>query len=375
MKVAQIVTAIHDGGLEKTVLQVCSGLTRRGNACTVHCLMDDNPGAEAFHAAGIPIRTHGAANRGMRGALTLPRTILGLGRALRGEKPDVVVVHDFLPALVGRLAARTAGVRRTVAVLHSTYEWLGPRARRLDRALARGTTRFVAVSEAARDARLAWGGYPPEHIEVLHNGIDPDRFRPDAIARAELRRELGVPGDAVLVGSVGVVRASKRQIDLVEAIGPLLRERPDLHLLLVGSRRPHERDYAERFDRAIASLPSERVHLQERRSDIHRLLASLDVYAAPSESEGFGLSLVEAILCGLPTVASGIGAHLEIAEGLPSVRFHPPRDVEGLREGLRSLLRSPVAGTAEARSRVAARFSEEVMVDRWQDLLIRVATP
>jgi glycosyltransferase involved in cell wall biosynthesis len=375
MKVAQILTAVHDGGLEKTVLQVCSGLSRRGIACTVHCLMDDNPGAEAFHAAGIPIRTYGAANRGLRGILSLPRTLLGLRRALRAEAPDVVVVHDFLPALAGRLAARTAGVRRTVAVLHSTYEWLGPRARLVDRALARGTTRFVAVSEAARNARLAWGGYPAERIEVLHNGIDPDRFRPDAIARVELRRELGVPDEAILVGSVGVVRASKRQIDLVEAMGPLMRERPDLHLLLVGSRRPHEQDYASRFDRAIAGLPTDRVHLQERRADIHRLLASLDIYAAPSESEGFGLSLVEAVLCGLPTVASGIGAHLEIADGLPSVRFHPPRDVEGLREGLRSFLRSPVEGIPEARSRVATRFSEEVMVDRWQDLLNRVVAP
>lgn len=371
MRIAQILTSIQDGGLERTVLQVSSGLAGlEGFHSAAYCLMDHNPGAAEFRDRGIPVRSFGARNRGLAGIVSLPSTVLRLRRALVEDRIDVVVVHDFLPALVGRLSARAAGVPLAISVLHSTYEWIGPAARALDRALVGSTTKFVAVSEVARQARLAWGGYPEDRLEVLHNGIDARRFVPDPAARAEVRKELGIAADDLVVGCVGVVRGSKRQIDLVEAIEAPMRERQDLHLVIVGSRRPHEMAYSRELDEALRRLPGDRIHRLERRPDIPRVLAALDLYAAPSESEGFGLALVEALLCGLPVVASDIGAHREIADGNPFVRFHAPRDPSGLRDGIRHFLSLPSPVDSGGRDLVAHRFSEEAMVARWRDLFL-----
>lgn len=369
MRIGQILTSARDGGLEKTVLQTCVGLRSRGHDVSVYALLPDNPGAEDFRAQGIPFRSFGARNRGLTGVVSTAAAIPRLAGRLRRDRIDMVVVHDFFPAFAGRLAARLARVPLEIAVLHSTYEWLGPRARVLDRLLANGTDAFVAVSEAAREARLAWGGYDPAKIRVIHNGIDPGRFHPDPAARERIRAEFGIPSDALLAGSVGVVRESKRQTDLVNALVGAMASRRNLHLLLVGSTRPHEEAYARELERALERLPAERVHRTGNRTDIPAILAALDFYAAPSESEGFGLALVEALLTGLPVVASSIPAHLEIAEGNPAVAFHSPRDPEALGALVARLLDASAQGRPSGRDAVAAAFSEERMIERWSELV------
>lgn len=375
MRIAQIVTSVRDGGLERTVLQVCSGLVDAGHQAKVHALLPDNPGAESFLRRGIGFHAYHARNRGILGALFTGTTILSLVRRLRQDRPDVVVVHDFYPAFAGRIAARIARVPRTVAVLHSTYEWIGPRARRLDQILAPSTDAFVAVSHAAREARIAWGGYEPTRIHVVHNGVDPERFHPDPAARARIRAEFAIPDHALLLGSVGVIRESKRQVDLVDAVAALMASTPSLYLMLVGSTRPHEDAYASELEQALLALPSERVRRVGNRDDVPAILAALDLYSAPSESEGFGLALAEALLAGIPAAASSIAAHREIAEGNPAVFFHPPRDPIALRQALGTILDRRLA-IPSGRAPIETGFSQALMIKRWIDLLdaLRKAT-
>ncbi|WP_405011088.1 glycosyltransferase [Kitasatospora sp. NBC_01539] len=296
MKVLHVVTGLAAGGAERQLHLLLRHLPDR-HACEVAVLTNPGTVADALRADGFAV--HDLAMRGNRDLAVLPR----LARLVRSRRYDAVHTHLYRAGLYGRLAARLAGVRTVLATEHSLQPGVieGRPAGRGVRALYLAAERLgsttVAVSGQVAAALHDWG-VPSHRVHLLPNGIEPARYVLPASARAAARAALGLPADAFVVGAVGRLVPGKRFDVLVEALAGLAAEpgARDTRLLLVGAGPERRALEALAARRGVTG----RLLLTGERDDVPELLAAMDVLAAPSIGETFGLTVLEALAAGLP---------------------------------------------------------------------------
>ncbi|MHA1165381.1 MAG: glycosyltransferase, partial [Alphaproteobacteria bacterium] len=192
-------------------------------------------------------------------------------------------------------------------------------------------------AETARALKLVSGGV----IEAIGNGVDARRFHAQGskAERIGVRGDIGTPEDAVVIITLGRLVAEKGFPELIDAMRDV-----EAHLWVVGERL--ESDHAFSIDYAItlaqgdASL-KQRVHFLGYRSDIPELLRSADIFVSASHREGMPRSIIEAMMCGLPVVATNIrGSREEVVHGETGLLVQM-KNPEGLALALRALAEEP----------------------------------
>jgi glycosyltransferase involved in cell wall biosynthesis len=231
-------------------------------------------------------------------------------------RPDVVHTWMYHSDLVGGVAARLLGIRALIwSLRHSN----------LDRDKNKGSTLLVVkvcalmsdflpariLSCSTRAELVHVGtGYPAAKIQVVPNGFDLARFRPDAAARAGIRAELGLSSDALVVGVVARFDVQKNHLGFVQAASIVRRALPNVVFVLVGQGIDRSN---VRLVKAFRNAELEDgVYLLGRRDDIPQLMAAFDVLASPSLGEAFPNVLGEAMACGVPCVVTDVGDSAEI---------------------------------------------------------------
>ncbi|MFD9125685.1 glycosyltransferase [Kitasatospora sp. NPDC059571] len=296
MKVLHVVTGLAAGGAERQLHLLLRHLPER-HRCEVAVLTNPGSVAAALRADGFTV--HDLAMRGNRDLAVLPR----LTRLIRDGGHQLVHTHLYRAGLYGRLAARLAGVRTVVATEHSLHPGViegrpaGRGVRALYLAAERLGTVTVAVSGQVAATLDDWG-VPAHRVRLLPNGIDADRYLLPAAVRPSVRASLGLPGHAFVVGAVGRLVPGKQFAVLVDALAEMCgRPGPrDPWLLLVGAGPQREALAA----RAARLGVADRVRFTGERDDVPELLAAMDVLAAPSVEETFGLTVLEGLAAGLP---------------------------------------------------------------------------
>jgi glycosyltransferase involved in cell wall biosynthesis len=279
------------------------------------------------------------------------------------EKPDLVHAHMPISGFLARAAARAAGVPRVAYTCHGfLFNQPGPWARRaaslaMERAGGLLTDVFLTVSkeEAADARRLGIARHPV----AVGNGRSSAVFAPDASARSRIRRELGVAEGRVVVTAVSRLVRHKGYPELLAAMKDVPAE-----LWVVGERLPsdHGEDMAPYFERCGLGG---RLRLLGYRADVAAILAASDIFVLPSHFEGLPMSVIEAMLCGLPVVATDIrGPREQVVAGETGLLV-PPATVGPLAEALAALasnraLRARLG--AAGRARASARFEEGAVV-------------
>jgi len=313
---------------------------------------------------GTPSQRHANGRRFAPGSfpfrwLLHPGCFLALGRMARAFGVDVVHVHASRDAWQALLLAAGMGRRRRVLVL--SRHLASPAGTRksdpLHRLLARRVDAMVAMSGYIRENILAAYEISPEKVHVIPYGVGADA-RGEAGAAARIRRGLGVPGDALLVGMVAQVTPDKRQDLFVDAAERVLRRMPACRFVLAGAPVRAE-DGAELRRRIAAGRLEGKVIDAGFRRDIPHLMRALDVLVLPSRAEAFGLVLLEAMANGRPVVGSASGAVPEIVRAGENGLLFAPGDAGDLAEALLCLLRS-----REARERMG-RAGEALVRDRY----------
>jgi glycosyltransferase involved in cell wall biosynthesis len=166
--------------------------------------------------------------------------------------------------------------------------------------IRRHSTHGLAASQIARKELFAEAWQKDERFRVLHYGIDLALFQ-DKFDKDQIRKELGIPVNAPVVGHVGRFVKSKNHHFLLKIAADILKLRPDIHFLFVGDG-PLKAEI-EQQSRAVSI--SGNVHFPGSRSDIPRLMQGcMDTFVFPSMWEGFGLVLIEAQAAGLPCILS-----------------------------------------------------------------------
>jgi glycosyltransferase involved in cell wall biosynthesis len=296
-----------------------------------------------------------------------PRVIPTLVRLLRRERVDILHAHLWDANLVGVIAGRLAGTRVVVAHEH-TWSYEGQPFRVLtDRlVIARLASAMVCPSREDRRKMIEVERIPEQAIRVVPNGIPP-LPKPSG---ADLRAELGIPGEAQVFGAVAVLREQKRLDVLIDALRVLVERLPDPHLVIagddagIGNRARLEQVIAER-------RLGDRVHLIGRRSDVADVLAALDVACLSSDYEGMPLSVMEYMAAGKPIVATRVGGIPEIVDDGVEALLVARRDPGALADAIERLLIDPALATSlgeAAKARQRRELSLDALVDRVESL-------
>lgn len=239
--------------------------------------------------------------------------------------------------------------------------------------LIRQMDRVVATSPQA-------ASYLDVPADVVMHGVDCSIFQPATDKRA-LRRSLGLPEDACLIGCFGRIRAQKGVDLMVDAALALMPSRPDLHMIFTGRVTDDQKAFfAEQTDRIKAAGLADRVHFlgEIDWADVVRTYQALDLFCAPARWEGFGLTPLEAMASGVPVVASRVGAFEALIEEGEVGSLVPAGDAVALTEAIRAWIddraRLAAAGP-KARAHVEANHRIEGEAERlvaiYRDMLDR----
>jgi len=235
--------------------------------------------------------------------------------------------------------------------------------------LIRRADALVAISSEIRQQLLALG-VDPTRIHSIPNGIDTNKFCPVVRdAKPDLRRRLSLPPDKAILIFTGRLAKTKGVLLLVELWREIVRDFDDVHLVFVGAG-------ANSFDDCEQELKDYiREHRLEGRTtltggvdNVHEYLQASDLFVFPTEHEGFSLALTEALACGLPALATRVGAAPEVVEDGRSGVLVPPKEPQAMREAMQWLLRHRdqwSAMGARARQAVEERYSLDVVAEAY----------
>lgn len=361
-------------GNERQVLLLSEGLLERGHSVVVACRRDGHV-RRLMEGAGVP-----TGHARPRGDLD-PFSLIGFALWLRRQRADALLLTSWKRYFSGGMAGRLAGVDCILVRVGGPHRIRGGISGWRQRtALTRWPHRLVANSTSVRDHLLAQlPGLEPERVRVVPNGVpvqgDQATRTTGGASRAELREQLGVPEDAVLLLAVGGLEALKGHDLLIDA---LARSDTAAHVAVAGSGEPGR---VERLGRqAEQAGVGSRVHLLGHRDDVPRLLSAADALVHSSREDSMPNAVLEAMAAGVPVVATGVhGAQdlLEPREGRPRAGWVVPRDdPAALSNALRDLTASirdgrPDPGRAgeEGRWRAAEWFGVGRMVDGYEAAL------
>ncbi len=358
-KVLHVIQSMEAGGAERVVAEYTKWHDRSCYEPEVCCVLSSGPFADSVAATGVPVHVLGRKSR-----IDL-RAIVTLATIIRRGRFDVVHNHNFTALAAGLPASILGRARCVVRTEHNVVHTRGPARHYLSRAAALSEDAQIAVSAAVRRAHTECRRIPRARFVTIRNGIDEERLVPGA-DRAAVRRELGLPDDAVVCLNIGSLTEQKNRRTLLDATARL-SDIEALRVLVVGSG-PEK----EELEARVGELGlSGRVLFLGQRLDVPDLLAASDIFVLSSDWEGLPITILEAMASGVPCVATAVGGVPEaLTDGVTGLTVEPGRP-GALADGIRTLARDPelrarMAGAA--RDEFEQRFRAEQMVRQTEAL-------
>lgn len=356
-----------DFSLRQFLLPLMRGIRERGHEVVGVCAEGDllqEVRAEGFRVVAIPFERRLSP----MAHIAAFRELVAL---FRREKPDLVHAHMPISGFLARLAARVAGVPRVAYTCHG-YLFnqdcsLPLKAVSYVMEVIGGALTDIYLTVQGKEAADARRLFISRRAVPVWNGRDPAIYRPDPDARRRIRAALGTPPDRVVIVAVSRLVRDKGYPELADA----MRALPEAELWVVGERLESDRgdDMAALLDNAGLG---DRLRRLGYRRDVPAILAAADIFVLPSYFEAMPMSVIEAMLSGLPVVASDINGTREQVVPEETGLLVPPRQVEPLAAALVRLAADP--GTrarmgSAGRLRALDRFDEAKVLARTLDLL------
>jgi glycosyltransferase involved in cell wall biosynthesis len=374
VKLLRVIARLNVGGPALHVAYLTEGLADRGYDTTL---------VTGSLAHGEESMSQVAENRGAR-IVMLPHlardisplndalAVFRLAELIRKERPQILHTHTAKAGFVGRIAALLAGNARPPIVVHTFHGhvlrgYFNPFVtlgfRTLERWLASGTTKLIAVSPEVRDDLVRLGVAPQEKFAVIRLGIElGERVGGGDDVRRETRRQLGIGPDAFVVGWVGRMTAVKRTDDVLRAFRELLDRDVDAWLCLVGDGP--DRAHMER--RAHELGIARRCLFVGYQDDVAPYYEAIDALLLPSVNEGTPVSVIEALAAGRPAVATRVGGVPDVVRDGVDGFLADVGDASTLADRLAELARDPERRAEmgrEGREHVVQRYAVDRLVD------------
>jgi sugar transferase (PEP-CTERM/EpsH1 system associated) len=370
--IAHVMFRLDYGGLENGVVNIVNRLPEDLFRHTIIALTEASDFRKRIRRPDIAVHTLNKPPGNH------PATFLRLYRLFRELRPAVVHTRN-LATIESAVVARLAGVPFRI---HGEHGWdvydpegKSRKYRALRRLVSPAVNRFVTVSAELEQWLTGTVGIPASKVKRICNGVDTERFKPagpcvfGAAESSAARMPSRFPTDAVIVGSVTRFSPIKDPLNLVRAF---IEARKDpaaslLRLVMVGDGPL--RAEAEASLRA-AGLESDS-WLPGARDDVPQWLQGFDVFALGSAREGISNTVLEAMACGLPVIASATGGNLELIEDGVSGRLIPPQNPGALAAALLGYARDTAMRRSHgraARELAEQRFSLKRMIAEYGEL-------
>jgi sugar transferase (PEP-CTERM/EpsH1 system associated) len=363
ISVGHTIWSLSDGGMERGLLNIINHGNQREFRHVILCLGEAGPLADHVRASNCVVielkKRHG-------NDWTVPFTISALAKRLR---LDILHARGWPTLVETALGGYLARVRRTVYGFHGkTVEELDGKSlrRRLaERIFLRGYSEVVTLTESMKADLANECHLGSTRVRVIPNGVDPEVFRP-ADHPHESRAKLGLPVNGIVIGNVARLDPVKNHSSILRALSRLRSLGVEIYLLLVG-----EGSERARLEREIrGSGLSTSVRLFGRSDNVSELLHCMDIYVQSSLYEGFSNTVLEAMACGLPILATRTGGTVDLLhDGEEGYLFEPNDDraLASLILELRAIDRRKAMG-ANGRKRVIENFPTSKMVTRYEQM-------
>ncbi len=384
LRVAHIITRLILGGAQENTLYTVIGQQRDYDVTLIIGVDDGQEGSlhARAHAAGVRMIVVPTLVRPIR-PLTDVRALIALVHLLRRGRYDIVHTHSSKAGILGRIAARLAGVPIVVHTLHSLVfhdyqaKWKNAVYVFLKKICARLTDVMIAVNEQTAKGAIAAGIGRPEQYVTIFSGFELERFVGigNRLSPQEAKRRLGIPEDAPVVGKIARLFPLKGHDQFFDAAERIAALNPSTWFLLVGDgplRMELER-------RARAAGLADRTVFAGRvpPEDVPACIQAMDVVIHSSLREGIARVLPQAGAAGKPVVTFALDGAPEVIRDGISGFLVPPLDTEALAARTVELVTDPVRrrvfGEA-AQAFVVSQFSVEQMVRRINEQYERLQT-
>jgi glycosyltransferase involved in cell wall biosynthesis len=360
-KIFRIMTRMNVGGPAQHAVFLNSGLDREGlqNRLIVG-KTDAHEGNMSFFARryGVSVTEIESLANG-RGPVDDIRAFLNLYRIIRKEKPDIVHLHLLKARLLGGIAAKLAGAVHIVETFHGNLfrGYYGRVKTALIVAAERVAgwlvmDRVVALSESQRRELIGHRICPPSNIRVIPLGLDLKRFTGCSRFSGELRKELGLSPNTVLLGAIGRLVPIKGIDYLLSAAELVFRStHTDFCLLIVGDGQ-----LRKRLESRVAAMGLDgKIRFLGWRFDLERIYADLDIVVLSSLNEGTPVCLLEAMAAGKAIVATDVGGVPDLVEDGRTGLLVPPKSSLALARAIIHYLQNP-----ELRERIGSYGRDSV---------------
>lgn len=359
--VVHIIHRLQTGGLENGLVNLINHMSPERYGHAIVCMTESTEFRNRIRRADVAVyELHKAPGHDLK-------LYWRLWRLLRKLRPAVVHTRN-IGTLECQAIALLAGVRARVHGEHgrdmSDLRGNNTKYITLRRALRPWLSRFITVSRDLRQWLIGDVGVPEAQIVQIYNGVDMTRFRPgDMQARAILPAGFA-PDDALVIGTVGRMSGEKDQHTLVQAFARIAAAVPRARLVLVG-----DGSLRGELERTVAELNlAERVWFAGNRPDVPDLLRSLDIFVLPSLGEGISNTILEAMACGLPVVATRVGGNPELVNDGETGLLAPAADPVAMARAFEVYARDPAQMRRHGengRTRIEREFSMDAMVARY----------
>jgi glycosyltransferase involved in cell wall biosynthesis len=365
------------GGVASYIRMLVKGLDREKFDITVACLSENGQEFAEELRQNYKVDAFSLAmNRYKINPLTDARVLIQLSARIRRERYDLIHAHASKPGFLMRIAAIGTGI----PVIYSPHnfafhEGSKPLVARVvalfEKFAALFTTQIIAVAKHERDLALKYGVGKPELFSVIPTGIDPVLYQQPADV-LEIKRSLGIPDTAQVIGTVGRLAVPKLPIDFVRVAAELKKDFSDLHFVWVGSGPLQEEAQALTNELGL----KDSVHWLGHRDDAYRLYNIFNCFLLLSRWEANPLVLLEAFSAGVPVIASdNLGARELIGDGGHGILV-PVADVSAVSNAIRSVLQNPDRASAMKRlalEEVSRVFSLERMINKIEEVYLEKA--
>jgi len=388
-KVVHIITRLDMGGSAQNTLLTCGELSRKYEMVLVHglsleSLMTDqekelvDQGIKDAEERGVKVIANPYLVRRISPVHDLI-ALFSLWRLLIRERPCIVHTHTSKAGILGRLAAKFAGVPIIIHTPHGHvfYGHFGPLISKFflftERLIARITDQMVALTETEKNDYVSFLVFSPEKVATIHSGVDVGRYMNVQVSIAQKKRGLGLNSKGFVIGTVGWLLPIKGPMHLLKAMSSVWESHPETSLIFVG-KGDLEIGLKEEAHR-MGVL--DKVIFLGWRDDIPEIMQTIDIFVLPSLNEGMGRVLVEAMAAGKPVVASRVGGILDLIKEGQNGFLAEPGDEKGLSIAIKKLLEDKEMRDEMGKKgrEMAGKFSVEKMIEKIDVLYERSLWP
>jgi glycosyltransferase involved in cell wall biosynthesis len=371
VKITFLARALSYGGAETQLVALAQGLHQVGHSVQVVVFYPDGPLEAELHKAGVAVKSLCKGGR-----WDVLRFLSRLIYAIHQQKPDVLhgylVLPNILTILLKMASPRTCmvwGIRASKKDL-SRYDWLTRFLDRVERKLSRFADLIIVNSYAGLEHAVAQG-FPKRRMLVIPNGIDTERFRPDAEVGRQMREQWDLGDHIKVVGLLGRLHPIKDHPTFIRAAAHLIEKRADVRFICVGDGPASYRQELIRlceelnvsgyfiFAGALGNMPA--------------VYNAMDIVVSSSYGEGFSNVIGEAMACSVPCVVTEVGDSAWIVG--ENGHVVPPKNPKALKIAIERLLddiNSNGNHGEKIRQRVVSHFSIPKLVLATETALVNM---